>query len=84
MNTYPNSDPVTPTGPLPVVRLLLCPLLLVGTFVALSYPLYALAAAVALIAARRLLTTLLAGEYGRVRKLSLPGVGTVRFTVEPR
>ena len=84
MFTYPNSEPVTPTSSLPVVGLLLFPLLLVAVFAALSYPLYALAAAVALIAGRRLLTARLARDAGRVRELPLPGVGTVRFTIEPR
>ena len=58
-----------------------------GAFVALSYPLYALGAVAAVVAARRIGRTLaarLAGEPGRVRELPLPGIGTLRFTVDPR
>ena len=87
MNTYPNSEPVTPTDSLPVAGLLLSPLLLVGAFVALSYPLYALGTVAAVVAARRVGRTLaarLAGDPDRVRELPLPGIGTLRFTVDPR
>ncbi|PSQ41446.1 hypothetical protein BRD14_06350 [Halobacteriales archaeon SW_5_68_122] len=87
MFTYPNSEPVTPTDSLPVVGLLLFPLLLVGIFAALSYPLYALGAVGAVVVARRsgrALAARLARDADRVREFPLPGVGTVRFTVEPR
>lgn len=86
--TNPNSEPVMPVDPLPVASLLATPLLLVAFFAALSYPLYALSAAVAVLAGAKLLqyglATLVARGRDRVREFALPGVGTVRFRITPR
>lgn len=85
--TNPNSESITPTDTLPLGTVLAVPALLAGFFVALSYPLYALSVAVAVVVGGRLLrrglAALVARSRDHVRELSLPG-GTVRFRITPR
>ena len=77
----------SPTDTSPVGGTLAVPLLTVGFFVALSYPLYALAAAAVAWAGLRLLrhglSALVARSPDHVHEFSLPG-GTVRFRIAPR
>ncbi len=85
--TTPNAEPISLTDTPPLLTALAVPLLLVGFFVALSYPLYALSAVAAAWVGLRLLRRGLsaaAGRYRDVREVPLPGVGTVRFRVVTR
>ena len=85
--TTPNAEPVSLTDTPPLLTVPAVPLLVVGFFVALSYPLYALAVAAAAWAGLRLLryglSALVARSPDHVHELSLPG-GTVRFRIAPR
>ena len=85
--TTPNAEPVSLTDTPPLLTVPAVPLLVVGFFVALSYPLYALAvAAVAWVGLRLLrygLSALVARSPDHVHELSLPG-GTVKFRIAPR
>ncbi len=79
--------PKPPTDTPSVGAAFAVPLLLVGLFAVLSYPLAALAAAGALAGVKLLqrgLTALVARNRDRVREFPLPGVGTVRFRISPR
>lgn len=84
--TSPRQKP--PTDPPRAGAVLAVPLLLAALFVVLSYPVYALVAAVAVAVGTRLLRRGLAAfvacNRDRVREVPLPGVGTVRFRISPR
>ena len=85
--TTPNAEPMSLTDTPPLLTVPAVPLLVVGFFVALSYPLYALAAAAVAWAGLQLLRyglSAAAARYRGVRELPLPGVGTVRFRVVTR
>lgn len=84
--TY-SPKPIPPADTPSVWAAFVVPLLLLGLFLVLTYPLYALAIAGAFVGAKLLqrgLTVLVTRSRDRVREIPLPGVGTVRFRISPR
>lgn len=87
--TYTNLhvEPISPTDTSSVGGAFAVPLLLFVVLVALSYPVAALAAVLAVVVGgellRRGLAALVARSRDHVREFSLPG-GTVRFRITPR
>lgn len=82
------SGPVTPVDDPSVALLLALPLAVIALFVALSYPLEAIVVTVSAFVGLKLLQRSLAARVrrtaDRVREITVPGVGTVRFRVLPR
>ncbi|QLD84761.1 hypothetical protein HWV23_03200 [Natronomonas halophila] len=82
------SGPVRPIDDPSVAFLLALPLAVIALFVAISYPLQAVVVTVSAIVGLKLLQRSLAARVrrtaDRVREISIPGVGTVRFRVQPR
>lgn len=82
------TGPVTPIEDPSVAVLLALPLAVLAFFVALSYPLQAVAVTVGAFVGLKLLQRSLAARVrrtaDRVREIRIPGVGTVRFRVQPR
>ncbi|MEF8913202.1 hypothetical protein [Natronomonas sp.] len=82
------TGPVTPIEDPSVAFLLALPLAVLALFVAISYPLQAVALTVGAFVGLKLLQRSLAARVrrtaDRVREITIPGVGTVRFRVQPR
>jgi hypothetical protein len=82
------SGPVTPIDDPSVALLFALPLAIIALFVAISYPLQAVVVIVSATVGLKLLQRSLAARVrrtaDRVREITIPGVGTVRFRVQPR
>lgn len=80
---FPNAriDPETEST---LVSFVAFPLVLIALFAAISYPLAAVAVSVSTIVAVKALRIVVSRSPDRIRKLTIPGVGTVQYRITPR